>query len=226
MIVCPKCARSIHDLRIADPRDICPYCRESILAADEDAWGDVARVANLAEAGFLADELVGHGIDARIHQLPEFNALSDRWSSLYLIRVPATAAQSAAAHIRQYLAEDSSDAETESNYFHFSSGSQPLDPLLWRPLALVILAGVSSFVLGQRFSDRPAPNAERRAPRNSLTSAMESIDRPFIIEPTPGKAGHRLEFDRGRQSWMLDTDRDGDGHYDSTQAFHASGTEW
>jgi hypothetical protein len=182
----------------------------------------VARVTNLAEAGFLTDELVGHGIDAQIHQLQDFSALTDCWASVYLIRVPAAAAPGAAAHIRQHLADDSSEIETEPIGFRFSGGNQQLEPLLWRPIALVILAGVSSFVLGQRFSDRQEVKAERRPPRNSLPSAIESIDRPFIIEPAPGKSGHRLQFDRRRQSWILDTDRDGDGRYDSTHTFQGS----
>jgi hypothetical protein len=193
---------------------------------EETPWIDVARVTNLAEAGFLTDELVGHGIDAQIHQLQEFSALTDCWSSLYHIRVPAGAAQNAAAHIRQHLADDLAEVETDSVAFRFSGGSQPLEPLLWRPIALVILAGVSSFVLGQRFSDRQDPKVERRPPRDSLSSAIESIDRPFVIQPSPGKAGHRLQFDHRRQSWILDTDRDGDGRYDSTQLFQSSDTVW
>lgn len=192
----------------------------------EQPWIDVARVTNLAEAGFLTDELLGNGIDAQIHQLQEFSALTDRWSSLYLIRVPVPAAQNATAHIRQHLADDLADIENEPNDFCESSVHQQLDPLLWRPVALVILAGVSSFVLGQRLSDRQDRQVERRPPRNSLASAMESIDRPFVIEAAPGQAGHRLQFDRRRQSWILDTDRDGDGRYDSTHWFQASGATW
>jgi hypothetical protein len=196
------------------------------MQSEGQPWIDVARVSNLAEAGFLTDELVGHDIDAQIHQLQEFSALTDRWTSLYLIRVPATAAQDAAAHIRQHLIDDAADADNEPVGFRFSTSNQQLDPLLWRPVALVILAGVSSFVLGQRLSDRQDPKANDRPPRNSLATAIESIDRPFVIEPEPGKAGHRLQFDRRRQFWILDTDRDGDGRYDATRAFSAAGGSW
>jgi hypothetical protein len=193
------------------------------MQSEAQQWIDVARVANLAEAGFLTDELVGHDIDAQIHQLQEFSALTDRWSALYLIRVPADAAHDAAAHIRQHLIDDAADVENEPVGFRFSTSSQQLDPLLWRPVALVILAGVSSFVLGQRLSDRQDPKANDRPPRNSLASAMESIDRPFVIEPEPGKAGHRLQYDRRKRSLILDTDRNGDGRYDSTRAFEVIG---
>jgi hypothetical protein len=194
-------------------------------AEGESPWIDVARVTNLAEAGFLTDELVGHGIDAQIHQLQEFSALSDCWTSLYLIRVPDSQAPRAAAQIRRHLTDDAAEYEAEPAGGGWLAEGHASDPLLWRPLALVVLAGVSSFVLGQRFSDRPDPKPERRPPRDLLVSAMESIDRPFVITPAPGQAGHRLQFDRRRQSWILETDRDGDGLYDSTHVFQA-GTTW
>jgi hypothetical protein len=229
MYACPQCARSFENTRFADGRETCPVCGAEVRQNDDRPWVDVARVTNLAEAGFLTDELVGLGIDAQIHQLNDFSALTDCWASLYLIRVPAGAARDAAARIRQHLADvDDIDAEgdAEPTGFGFTTGEHAIDPLLWRPVALVILAGVSSFVLGQRFSEQQAMKADRRPPRDSLSSAVQEIDRPFVAESAGGQPGHRLQFDERRQSWILDTDRDGDGRYDSRQAFHATGASW
>jgi hypothetical protein len=192
----------------------------------EPTWVDVARVTNLAEAGFLTDELVGHGIDAQIHQLQEFSALTDAWASMYLIRVPASSGRDAASRIRQHLADDTEDGDDNAPVGFRLGGDHSIDPLLWRPFVLVILAGVSSFVLGQRLSDRPDHKANRRPPRDSLSSVMEAIDRPFVSQPVAGQGGHRLQFDRRRQTWILDTDRDGDGRYDSRQAIHSNGAAW
>jgi hypothetical protein len=193
---------------------------------NDPAWIDVARVNNLAEAGFLTDELVGIGIDARIHQLSDFSALTDRSESRYLIRVPAAAATDAAGRIRHHMADFDAEDAAEPAEFRFTTDEQAIDPLIWRPVALVILAGIASFVLGQRFSEQQAIRADRRAPRDSLSSVVEAIDRPFVAESAGGQAGHRLRFDQRRQSWILDTDRDGDGRYDSRQAFHATGASW
>lgn len=226
MHICPQCAASIDLERFPAGRRSCPYCDASLPHDGERPWTDVARLTNLAEAGFLADELVGLGIDARIHQLEEFSALSDRWNSLYLIRVPASLARDAAARIRQYLAEDTAERQAEPASFCFTTHDQPMDPLLWRPVAIVILAGVASFVMGQRFSEQKDENVERRPPRNSLSSAVESIGRPLLTEPAAGRPRHQLSFDRRRDAWILDADRDGDGIYDSRQAFHASGAAW
>ena len=188
----------------------------------ERLWVDVARVTNLAEAGFLTDELVGHDLDARIHQMEEFSAVTDRWATTYFIRVPTEQAPAAATWLREQLADDAtSDADCESNGFRFSTIDDTTDPAFWRPVALVVLAGVASFVLGQQFSDQQG----RRLPnRNTLSAAIDRIGRPLMTEPVGGQPRHRLAFDRRRELWYLDTDHDGDGVYDRRQQFHASDT--
>jgi hypothetical protein len=223
MYVCPECASTVDVTRLSGGHQCCPDCGAAVRLEDEHPWVDVARVTNLAEAGFLTDELVGLGVDAQIYQLQEFSALTNRWESLYLIRVPADASREAAAQIRQHLAEDAIERENEPAAFRFEAHDQPLDPLIWRPVALVILAGVSSFVLGQRFSKQDELKVERRPLGNSLASAVDEIGQPLVTEPAPGRPRHRLTFDRRRETWFLETDRDGDGRYDNQQAFQATG---
>jgi hypothetical protein len=202
----------------------CPYCAEGLRGTPGDKWIDVARVTNLAEAGFLTDELVGLGIDARIYQLEEFSAVTDRWGTVYLIRVPHELAREAAAHIRSHLAEEPDEVEAGALGFRFSADSQAVDPQFWRPVALVVLAGVASFLLGQRFSEQ---NIERRPPRDgSLTTAVGAIGRPFVSEPVPGEPQYRLSLDRRRRIWYLDTDREGDGVFDTRHQFQSSAVAW
>jgi hypothetical protein len=221
--VCPHCAASIDSTHFSAARRTCPQCGAAIKMNSPAPCADVARVRNLAEAGFLTDELVGRGIDAWIHQLDEFNASSDHWGALYLIRVPFEAADEAAALIRQYVDDDAQDRQTLDGSPEFSLSNHVLDPLFWRPVALIVLTGIASFGLGQRFS---APKADRRLPSNSLPSAVNDISRPLTTEPEAGKPRYRLSFDSRQQAWLLDTDRDDDGHYDERQQFHASGTAW
>ena len=225
MHVCSQCATPVDLARFGHDRQTCPDCGAPLREELERPWTDVARVRNLAEAGFLTDELIGLGIDARIHQLDEFGATGGRWASLYLIRVPSATARDAAASIRQHLADEEQDSEPEAMTFRFSIDDQSTDPLLWRPVAIVILAGMASFVLGQRFSEPNEHRVERRPPRNSLASAVEAVG-PLVTEPAIGQPRHRLSFDRRRETWFLDVDRDGDGIYDNRQAFHTSGAAW
>lgn len=219
MVVCPHCSASIDSNRPGF-REQCPECGRGIEISDGPPWSDVARVSNLAEAGFLTDELVGLGIDARIHQLDEFSAARDRWASQYLIRVPADLAQEAAGQIRQYLVDDSQEPQPTADGFRFSVESRASDPLLWRPLAIVVLAGMASFAIGQRLSEQ---NAGRRPPQNSLPSRIDAIGRPLTTEPAANQPRYRLSFERQKQAWTLDTDRDNDGRFESREHFQASG---
>ena len=111
MYACPHCARAINLGRAHDFPAMCPYCGEELSREPKDRWANVARVTNLAEAGFLTDELVGLGIDARIYQLEEFSAVTDRWATVYLIRVPGPMAREAAAQIRLHLTEEPEEAD-------------------------------------------------------------------------------------------------------------------
>lgn len=224
MNVCPHCACSMESESHTGIRRVCPRCGAAIPSGVDRLWTDVARVTNLAEAGFLTDELVGHDMDARIFQLEEFSAFTDRWATAYFIRVPSEQAPAAAAWIREQLAEDTAtEADGEPGGFRFSTMDESIDPAFWRPVVLVVLAGVASFVLGQHFSDQQG----RRMPSgNSLSSAVDRVGRPLVTEPAPGQPRHRLVFDRRREAWYLDSDRDGDGIYDGRQQFHASGAAW
>jgi hypothetical protein len=225
MDICPHCANSIDSIPRQGSRQSCPHCGTEVRAANaEHQWIDVARVTNLAEAGFLSDELVGRDIEARIHQLEEFSAISDRWATAYLIRVPSAQAHDAAAWIRQELADDvAADMESGAGQFCFSSIDDAVDPAFWRPVFLVVLAGVASFLLGQQFSAR---NGQRVTLGNPLSSAVDRIGRPLVTEPAAGEPRHRLMFDRRRATWYLDVDQEGDGRYDSRQRFQASGAAW
>jgi hypothetical protein len=152
--------------------------------------------------------------------LDEFSAATDRWSSRYLIRVPPNFAHDAAQHIRQYLNDDPQDRPPILDAFRFSLGRRG-EPLSWRPVAIAVLAGVASFALGQRLSEQ---RAERRPPPNSLPSAIDAIGRPLSTEPAANQPRYRLSYDRRQQQWTLDTDRDNDGRFETSEHFHASGS--
>ena len=98
-----------------------------------------------------------------------------------------------------------------------------MDPLFWRPVALIVLTSIASFVIGQQLSGK---NGGRPLASNSLTSTANQIGRPFVTEPVAGKPRYRLSFDSRQQAWLLETDRANDGHYDARQRFHATGVAW
>jgi hypothetical protein len=217
---CPECDRPTDT---SDVRRVsaCPHCGAPLQHDEPARWINVARVTNLAEAGFLVDELSVEGIDARIYQSEDFSALTDRWLVSYLIQSPPDDAPLAADHIRRHLAEMEAYPEPAA------TGGWPderpaFDPLVWRPVALVVLAGMASFVLGQRF----AADRDSKPPRNSLPGAISAIGRPLVTEPAAGHPRHRLYYHWRDEAWYLDTDADGDGRFEARQRFHAAGARW
>jgi hypothetical protein len=196
-----------------------PQYRHQSAESETVQWADVARVSNVAEAGFLADELSGIGIESRVHQLDEFSAASDNWTSKYLIRVPDQFAREAAGHIEQYLFEEEDGRRPILDVLRkpFHTGAN--DSISWRPVILVVIAGIASFALGQQFSERVPP---RRPPADSLSNAISTIDKRFTTEPVANQPQHRLSFDQRQQQWTLETDRDNDGVYDDARNFPAA----
>ena len=59
MHVCTQCAASVDLSRLGKERQSCPDCGGQLRVEPGQPWTDVARVRNLAEAGFLCDELLG-----------------------------------------------------------------------------------------------------------------------------------------------------------------------
>jgi hypothetical protein len=231
---CPECARPTDDdahrgdrhFREYNPRreirPVCPHCGAALGSDEGNRWVNVARVTSLAEAGFLVDELSGEDIAARIYQSEDFSALTDRWMVSYLIQSPPSDAQAAADRIRRHLAEIESYQEPAGSGL-WNDERPALDSVMWRPMAMVILAGVASFIVGQRFAALRNPLPPQR---NSLAGAVTDIGRPLVTEPAAGLPRHRLYYLRREQAWYLETDADADGCFEASQRFHAAGSRW
>jgi len=215
---CPHCAYSL-DTPFGHSLNACPNCLTNLPASAAISWVDVARVTNLAEAGFLSDELNGLDIDARIHQADDFSELHGGWKTHYLIRVPSEMAPAAADQIRVHAGE--SAAETDAaNTFGFTNDAGPVDLAYWRPMAVIVLAGVASFVLGRQSA---ITQADRLPPPDSLAAAVGAIGRPFVTEVPAGSPRHRIHFDRRRRTWHFESDRNGDGTFEVQRQFQSTG---
>ena len=125
--------------------------------------------------------------------------------------------------IRQHL------AETESYQDPAAAGVWPEGDrrasirCLWRPVALVILAGMASFALGQRFAGRstippPAPRFAR--------DAASAIGRPLMTEPAAGLPRHRLYYHLREHAWCLDTDAERRRTVRNSTTVPAAGAGW
>ena len=207
--VCPHCQVNLDLLRLGRELSCCPSCAGNLGEESAASWVDVAKVTNLAEAGFLASDLAGLGLDARVFATESFSAVTGAWVAAYLIQVPQTDSTAAVARIRQHVVE-----EDAASVPLLGCEDGPVDPVVWRPVALLVIAGIASFLLGQRFADQGPARAEA-PPRSGLPAAVDSIGRPFYTEPLPGKPRHRLQYRSRHQTWYLETDMDGDGRFEN-----------
>lgn len=219
MHYCEQCGRSVEPVEPNRSPQTCPHCDSPLKPEPQGAWTNVARLTNLAEAGFLTDELTSEGVEARVYAVESFSILTDTWIPSYLIQVPSDSAHEAATMLRHRLAgEQVADQALADTYDYDRS---PADSLAWRPVVLVLAAGAICFVLGQHFARQEIPR--RPLPPNSLPATIDAIGRPLFTEPIPGQPRHRLSYQWREQAWYLDTDVDGDGTFESHRKFHATG---
>ncbi len=220
MSICQHCGRSVDGDEAARRGATCPYCGGALAAESAVDLTDVARVANLAEAGFLANDLESEGIDAQIHAVENFSGISGSWSVAYLVRVPSGMAQDAAGRIRRHVAAGEVARNEPAHWSPFDAAAQTVEAFHWRPVAVLVLTGVVCFVVGQQFGQPDM--ALRPLPRHSLPAAIGEIGRPLLTEPAPGQPRYRLSYQRRGQMWNLDADRDGDGRFDVRQQYSAA----
>jgi hypothetical protein len=193
---------------------MCPFCGKALAAESEANWTSVARLANLAEAGFFSQMLADEGIASQIRQHDDFSALDGSWSSVYVMQVPQIDAQRATERIRQELASGSTE-ELAQTIKPETAGATAT----WKPVALMLFAGSLAYLAGQN-----VPRHEGQVPHNdsraSLWDAVRQIETPLVSEPVADGARFRLSYDRGHSVFLLEEDRDGDGRYDRRRAFH------
>ncbi len=217
MSYCPQCLRLVDDAEFAGGDTICPHCQGDDFA-EGSAWGNAARVTNLAEGGYLVSLLESEGIDARLVQSDSFDALGGSWRSGYLLQV----AQDELERARPLLIEEAAEAEGEESAW--GPNGEPLDiepdpMVIWRPVALMAIAGVATLWYGAaHWNERHPPHRVPSAV--DLATAMDSIGEPFVIENGRGTLQHRLWYSAAHKRWFLESDTDNDGRLDRRREFH------
>lgn len=221
MTICPECQRTFDPAVLTTSPIRCPFCDTDLA----ENWQAVARVTNLAEAGFLANDLTSCGIESRIFASESFSAVAGRWSVAYLIQVSSHDAAAARGQICQHLTGHGRALSDDRDRVLTDGEDQPISPVFWRPVALMVLAGMASFVVGQQLGgERARPD---RPPRgSSLPAVVGSVGGTLSTELVAGSPHQRLWFNNRQRSWYLETDSDGDGEFERRDRFHANGAPW
>ena len=173
----------------------------------------------------MANDLRSRGVESRIFESESFSAVAGRWSAAYLIQVPSRDATAARTEICRHLADHRGALSNDEDEVLTEDEHQPVSSGFWRPIALMVLAGMASFVVGQQFGgDRGRPN--RPPSRSSLPAVVGAIGTTLVTEPMAGRPRQRLWFNNRQQAWYLETDSDGDGEFERQDRFRANGVPW
>jgi hypothetical protein len=91
--------------------------------------------------------------------------------------------------------------------------------VIWRPLALMIVAGATVLLIGYKMRELRVRQQEPPS-RARLLTVLEQIDRPFVsVNQGHAPNRFRLIFSRHGQVWRLQEDVEGDGRYDREWRF-------
>lgn len=196
------------------PPVACPRCGTGLaLAADSD-WISVARLTSLAEAGYFADILAEEGIQTRTELAHDFSAVDGRWQSVCVLQVREAEAELAATRIQTALGQD--DDSTQPN--DDADDHAPSVPVIWRPLALMVMAVAVAYLAGRGVLNRRGADPAR-PPSDRLWDTMMQIDRPFVSPPGRDGVRYRFRMDRKQNAVILEQDLDNDGRYELLHRF-------
>ena len=133
-------------------------------------------------------------------------------------------AREAAAQIRQHLAEEPEEADAGALGFRFSPTAKPWIRCSGGPWHWWCWPAWPASYSGSGFPNRTSNVAHCAAvlypPRWEQLAGRSSPNR------LPGEPQYRLSLDRRQRFWYLDTDRDGDGIFDTRHEFQASAAAW
>jgi len=224
---CPHCR---HPLR--ESLNECPECGFTAAPVEQgfskgksphQPFVPVAKFANVAEAGYFHCELEGHlEREVRLTTQNHFDAPSASWWSNYVLSVPATEAERAAAFLQQLV------AETDQAEF-IGYGDEPVTPaghadnelpmsesrIHWTPIILTLTAGTFVIWAAKQVHRHVVREpAGRGANQVDIWDQLSRDGSPWVQHADDGHGRRELLIDRANKVATLREDTDGDGTID------------
>jgi hypothetical protein len=132
MTQCTRCGRRFSWSQPDSSREeaICSQCGAAPTTSHPTQWKPIARLSNLAEAGFYADFLEGEGYVARVHHRNDYSALDSTWESSFELQVAEDQVKQAFAALQEGIelhedGEELGDHLPQNEYSH--RGADPGD---------------------------------------------------------------------------------------------------
>ena len=210
-VQCPECKLVLPE---KDPVPAyCSGCGMKLQGVQD--WVPIARMANLAEAGYMADYLSQQEIATDIAQENNFNAAAGAWLSSFIVRVSQADAESTRRLLTtgEYGEEDQL-ADDWQRMAGSGAGVFPWATIKW--LLFVLLAVGLAYLAIDRQRQQPGQGQEGEA--DSFEEFMNQQPGPWVHHDHHGVRSE-LYFNSEQKSMMLEQDRDGDGVSDYYRTF-------
>ena len=201
----------------------------------DDAIVSIARFHNAAEAGYFSHELMlAEEIPSMVKMDEQFDALSGRWSTRFLLLVPErfreNAAEALLRLVEQSNSEDSLEEETRKTFrvtsedlehfgdeMEFDRYSAVESRVNWVPIVLTLAAGSAVFWGVRKLQDRPQPHANAApvgARQQDLWERLSGFPEPWIQQSEGGERTRSIQFETEGNVVIIREDSDGDGHFE------------
>ena len=214
-----RCLKCFHEFKSgALVPQLCPQCGCDLRDDQERLqWRPIANISNMSEVGFLADLLHAKDIPTDIQQHDEFSAEAGGWKSMFVLRVEQSQAVAAVDLLKQEMAREVGNTQTDRDITASPSDSAPLRSSKISFVTILIIASLAySFWRGAAFIPQQTPG-----PNHDLWNSLTESNEPLRTSATVGKPFRQLRFDPLLERLLLEEDFDGDGNIDLTRQFTA-----
>lgn len=211
---CPGCRYELPVQLVSS--ESCPRCGIVFAAlVKTPKWISIARLANLAEVGYYADQIEARHIHTNVIQHNDFNALDGSWQTIFVLQVPEEHAASTTEWLQSEIARCEEDASEWDQNSITDEDCNLTTASVWKPLALVLVASGLAYCAGRGGMDQPpvAPS------RQTLWHTLSRSKGVMINESPLDKPRRRLWFDAPSRMMVLEEDIDGDGRFDRQRRF-------
>jgi hypothetical protein len=188
--------------------------------AEADDWVAIARMGNLAEAGFLSELLDSKGIPSHLERRENFSAVDGGWSAQFVLRVPPDYHERALDLLRNevadYHAEEDADDRFDAEPVSILDVMRRLRgiPIIGLFLLLGMVA-ISAYAAG-----KATRNLAPRAPvQPGLWQALTETSIPYVAVTRDGRLRRSLHYDERERKLILQIDTDDDGRFDRRREF-------
>ncbi|MFP6575531.1 MAG: hypothetical protein VB912_10285 [Pirellulaceae bacterium] len=214
---CPQCNLTLTETDQLP--QVCTGCGADLSELQKVVdWVPIARVSNLAEAGYLVDFLTARRIGSDITEENEFNAAAGAWYSSFVLRVAQENADAARSLLTtgEYGEEETS---LDEHWQQVSGGglvNSSTQFLKWA-LLLLVIAGVAAVILND--DQKPAPPGQP-VEAQSFHEFLAQQPGPWIFENESGVRSY-LYFNAVQNRLTVKQDLDGDGTLEYQRTFQA-----